>query len=56
MCFLKKLDDRGSPKRRKIVSANLRCALFCLLGFLTLEAGTIRLSRNVGMELPLYTV
>jgi len=43
-CFLKKLDDRGSPKRKKIVSANLRCALLSLLDFLTLEAGTNRLS------------
>jgi hypothetical protein len=38
------------------VSGNFCCAVFSVLDFLTLEAGTDRLSRNFGMELPFYTV
>ena len=40
--------------KKKIV---LTChALFSLWDFLTFEGGNIRLSRNVGKELPLYAV
>jgi hypothetical protein len=38
----------------KIVSVNFCHAVLPVLDFLTLEAGNDRLSRNVGMELPLY--
>jgi hypothetical protein len=38
---------------KNIVSSNFHHALFHLLGFLTLEAGTDNLSRNASMELPL---
>jgi len=39
--------------KKKIVSVDLYCAVFCLLDFLTLEAGTSRLSSYIGAELPL---
>jgi len=39
---------------KTVVSGNLCCALFCLLDFLALKAGTDRLSWNVSMALPLY--
>jgi len=42
--------------KKKSVSVNFSCAVFCLLDFMTLKDGTNRLSRNVGKELPLYTV
>jgi hypothetical protein len=41
--------------KKKIVSVNFHHVLFFLLDFLTLEAETDRLSRNVGVEVPLYT-
>jgi len=37
----------------KIVSVKFPNALFPLLDFLTLEAGTDMLSQNIGTELPL---
>jgi len=37
------------------MSDNFLHALFSLLDFLTLEAGTDRLFQNVGAELTLYT-
>jgi len=40
--------------KKKIVSFNFPHAVFCLLGFLTLEAGTGSLSKNLGKELPFY--
>ena len=40
--------------KKKIVSVNLRCAVFFLLDFLTLEDGADRLSRKVGKELPVH--
>ena len=43
----------GVPKK-KIVSVNFSCAVFSLLVFLTLQAGTDRLTQNVSVELPLY--
>ena len=52
-CILKKLDDEVQ-KKKTVVSVNLCCALFSLLDFLALAAGTDRLSQNVSMELPLY--
>jgi len=42
--------------KKKIVSVNFCHALFCLLHFLTLEAVTDRLSKNVSTELPLYFI
>ena len=45
----KKLVDGQSQKKR--LSINFRRVSFSLLDFLTLEAGTDRLSRNIGMEL-----
>jgi len=44
---------RGPEK--KIVLTNFSCVMFCLLVFLTLEAGTNRLTQNVSVELPLFT-
>jgi hypothetical protein len=41
-------------QKKKIVTVNFHHHLFSLLHFLTLEAGTNRLSRNIGKELPLY--
>jgi hypothetical protein len=35
-----------------IVSVNFHRAVFSLWDFLTFEAGTDRLSQNVGMEIP----
>jgi hypothetical protein len=52
-CFLKKLDD---VPNKKTVLVKFSGSLFYLLDFLTPEAGTDRLSQNVGKELPLYTV
>jgi len=40
--------------KENMVSVNFLCALFALLDFLTLEAGTERVSLNVSQELPLY--
>jgi hypothetical protein len=40
--------------KENMVSVNFCCALFSLLEFLTLEAVTDRLSKNVSTELPLY--
>jgi hypothetical protein len=40
--------------RKKIVSVNFHQVLFLLLYFLTLEAGTYRLSWNVSKELLVY--
>jgi len=37
-----------------MVSVNFPRALFSLLDFLTLAAGTVRVSRNVSKKLPLY--
>jgi len=45
----KKLGDGQGPKKR--VSINFRLVQFSLLDFLTLEAGSDRLSWNIGMEL-----
>jgi len=42
--------------QKNTVSGNFHYALFSVLDFLTFEAGTNRLSWNVGMELPFYTV
>jgi len=52
LCFFKKLDD-GQSRKNKTVSVNFCHALFSVLDFLALEAGTNRLSWNVGMELHL---
>jgi hypothetical protein len=38
------------------MSSNFLHAVFSLLDFLSLEAGTDRLSQNVGTDLTLYTV
>jgi hypothetical protein len=45
-CFFKKIGQRTNPplKKKKIVSVNFPHALFSLLDFLTLEAGTVKLS------------
>ena len=51
----KKLDVDKIPKN-KIVSVNLHPVLISLLDFLTCEAGTDWLSRNIGAELLLCTV
>ena len=40
---------------KKIVSVNFSCAVFSLLVFLTLQAGTNKLTQNVSVELQLYT-
>jgi len=40
------------PKKEDCVSQLLLCCV--LLDFLTLEAGTDRLSQNIGVELPFY--
>ena len=40
--------------KKKTVSVKFCHAVLSLLGFLTLEAGTDRLSHNVAVELPLY--
>jgi len=40
--------------KENMVSVNFPRALLSLLDFLTLEAGTERLSRNISKELPLY--
>jgi hypothetical protein len=40
----------------KIVLVNFCLAVFDLLDFLTHEAGTDKLSQNVGVVLPLHTV
>jgi len=40
--------------KKKNVSFNISCAMFYLLAFLTLQAGTNRLTPNVSVELPLY--
>ena len=53
-CFLKKLDDAKSLK--KYMPVNVIHSLFSLLDLLTFKGGTDRLFRNVGKELPLYTV
>jgi hypothetical protein len=45
-----------SVPKRKNVSVNFLHALFSLLDFLTLLAGTDILSGNEGKELPLCTV
>jgi hypothetical protein len=39
---------------KKTVSVNSHHPVFSILDFLTLEAGTNRLSRKTGKELPLY--
>jgi hypothetical protein len=39
---------------KKIVSVDFCHAVFSLLHFLTLEAGTDRFSLNISAELPLY--
>jgi hypothetical protein len=40
--------------KENMVSVNFPRALFSLLDFLTLEAGTDRVSQNVSQELPLH--
>jgi hypothetical protein len=56
LCFYKKLEvGQCAKKKKKIVLFNFHPILFSLLDFLTLEAGTDRLSQNVGVELPLCT-
>jgi hypothetical protein len=40
--------------KENMVSVNFPHALFSLLDFLTLEAGTERVSQNISKELPLY--
>jgi hypothetical protein len=42
--------------KKKIISVNFSHSLFHLLDVLTVDAGTDRLSQNVGKELPPYTV
>jgi len=44
---------RSVPEKR-IMSANIICALLSLFDLLALEDGTNRLSWNVGNNLPLY--
>jgi len=39
---------------KKIVSVNFSHVMFFLLGFFTLEDGTIRFYWNIGKELTLY--
>jgi len=41
------------PPKKKIVSVDFYYAVFCLLDFLTLEAGTNRLSWYISAELTL---
>jgi len=41
--------------KKKTVSINFSCAVLSLLDILTLEAGTDRLSQNIGAGLPFYT-
>jgi len=48
-CIFKKLGDRQSPKKN--CSVNLYHAVFSLLDFFNLEAGTERLPQNVRAEL-----
>jgi len=57
LCFFKKsyIGQSAIKKKKKNVSFNFHPLLFSLLDFLTLEAGTDRLSQNVGVELPLST-
>jgi len=42
--------------KKKIVSVNFNHAILSILNFFTLEVGTDMLSRNIGKELPLYSV
>ena len=48
--------DEGHPppKKKKIVLVMFHFALFFLFNLLIFVAGTDGLSRNIGMELPLY--
>jgi hypothetical protein len=52
--FLKTLDDGKSPK--KYMPVNVIHSLFSVLDLLTFKDGTDRLFRNVGKELPLYSL
>jgi hypothetical protein len=53
--FCKKLGDGKVPKE-KAVSVNFSLAVFFPFHFLTLEDGTVRLSRNIRKGLPLSAV
>jgi hypothetical protein len=48
-CIFKKLGDGLSPRKER--SVNFYQAVFSLLDFFNLEAGTERLSQNVRAEL-----
>ena len=54
LCFSKN-QTMDEVSKKKIVSVNFSCVMFSLLDFLTLY-GTNRLTRNVGKELPLYSM
>ena len=56
-CVCKKLGNGQSPKIADCVShLPFYLAVFSLLDFLALEAGTNKLSQNVGVVLPLHTL
>jgi hypothetical protein len=50
-CILQEIRQWTKSQKKKIVSGNFCHAVFSLLDFLTLEAGTERLSQNVRAEL-----